>query len=98
MSLQEFLNLLKKLNYLDRDKLENAGVLPRGDHNAWGTFKRNPYRFLIQAPDEIAQKIWEMIDESHCESYSPLRKKYEKRTEPENAEYERLFGCENPKS
>ena len=57
----EFQNLLKRLKFIDRDKLENAGIIKKGDHNAWGEFRRNPYTIFIQAPDEIALTIWKLI-------------------------------------
>jgi hypothetical protein len=61
MKFREFQNLLKRLKFLDRDELERAGIIPKGDNNAWGEFRRNPYRIFIQAPDEIAIKIWGLI-------------------------------------
>lgn len=61
LEFNEFRNLLKRLKFIDRDQLEKAGIIKRADHNAWGEFRRNPYRIFIQAPDEIAQKIWDLI-------------------------------------
>lgn len=62
MTLREFHNALRVLLNIDRDELERAGIIGHADHNAWGTFKRDPYRFLIRADDETAEKLWRLIE------------------------------------
>lgn len=62
MDFATFHNALRVLLNLDRDELEAAGVLPPRDHNAWGTFHRDPFRWLIRADDASAQKLWTLID------------------------------------
>jgi len=47
---------------LDRGELERAAVLPRGDHNAWGTFHRDPFRWFIRADDATAEKLWGLVE------------------------------------
>lgn len=61
MTLAEFHNGLRILLNLDRHVLVQAGVLPHGDHNAWGTFTRDPYRFFIRADDATAEKLWTLM-------------------------------------
>ncbi|KKL15613.1 hypothetical protein LCGC14_2503860, partial [marine sediment metagenome] len=43
------------------DELVNAGVLMSGDHNAWGEFRRDPFRWFILVPDEVSEKVWQII-------------------------------------
>lgn len=61
MTLREFHHALRVLLNLDRHELDAAGVIRRGDHNAWGTFRRDPYRFLIRADDATAEKLWALM-------------------------------------
>lgn len=62
MDLCGFHNRLRIMISIDRDELESAGVIARGDHNAWGTFHRDPYRWLIRCDDESAAKLWTIIE------------------------------------
>lgn len=62
MDLRGFHNRLRVMISIDRDELEAAGVIARGDHNAWGTFQRDPFRWLIRADDETADKLWSVIE------------------------------------
>ena len=61
MTLREFHNGLRILLNLDRDVLEAAGVLKHADHNAWGTFKRDPFRWFIRASDTQADRLWALM-------------------------------------
>lgn len=69
MTLRAFHNALRILLNIDRDELEAAGVIPRGDHNAWGDFRQNPWRFFIRAPDPAAEKLWAMIEARQPAAY-----------------------------
>ncbi|MBI1182614.1 MAG: hypothetical protein GC201_18905 [Alphaproteobacteria bacterium] len=57
-----FHNALRIMINLDRHELVAAGILKHGDHNAWGTFHRDPYRWFIRAPDAQARKLWGLIE------------------------------------
>lgn len=63
--LAEFHNMLRILVNLDRHDLEAGEVIPRGDHNAWGTFRRDPFRWFIRADDGTARKLFTMIERRH---------------------------------
>ena len=54
MEQRRFHNALRILLNLDRSDLEAAGVIAAADHNAWGTFHRDPFRFFIWADDATA--------------------------------------------
>jgi hypothetical protein len=62
MELRAFHNRLRIMIGIDRDELERAGVIARGDHNAWGTFTRDPFRWLIRCDDATAEKLWALIE------------------------------------
>ena len=62
MRLAEFHNALRILINLDRDDLEGAGIIKRGDHNSWGTFHRDPFRWFIRTDDETARKLFTLIE------------------------------------
>lgn len=59
----EFHNRLRILLNIDRHELEAAGVIKTADHNAWGAFQRDPFRFFIHADDATASRLWLMIDQ-----------------------------------
>lgn len=61
MSFAEFHNGLRVLLNIDRHELEAAGIIDRADHNAWGTFHRDPFRWFIRASDEQAERLWRII-------------------------------------
>ena len=61
MEYSEFHNALRILLNIDQDTLVNAGALMSDDHNAWGDFRRNPYRWFIRVPDEVSKKVWQII-------------------------------------
>ena len=61
MNYPEFHNALRILMNIDQDELVNAGVLISGDHNAWGEFRRDPFRWFILVPDEVSEKVWQII-------------------------------------
>lgn len=62
MTLREFHNGLRILRSIDRHELEAASIIKQGDHNAWGTFTRDPYGWFIRADDEKASKLWDIIE------------------------------------
>lgn len=62
MTFAEFHNALRILLNIDRDELEAAKILPVGDHNAWGAFKRDPFRWFIRSSDDQAHRLWEIIE------------------------------------
>ena len=62
MTFAEFHNALRILTSIDRDELEAAGVIKTNDHNAWGTFTRDPFRWFIRADDATAAKLWAIIE------------------------------------
>jgi len=62
LNLRSFHNGLRVLLNIDRPELEQAGVLPAGDHNAWGEFRRDPFRWLIRADDARAAKLWALVE------------------------------------
>lgn len=61
-TLRDFHNRLRILISIDRHELVAAGVIPGGDHNAWGTFHRDPFRWLIRCDDASAEKLWALIE------------------------------------
>ena len=63
--LAEFHNMLRIMVNLDREDLEFAGIIQRGDHNAWGTFRRDPFRWFIRADDQTARKLFTLIHNRH---------------------------------
>ena len=65
MRLAEFHNMLRILVNLDRHDLEAAGIIKRGDHNAWGTFHRDPFRWFIRAVSSSARKLFTLIQTRH---------------------------------
>ena len=62
MDIREFHNALRILLNIDRDELEAVGVIDHADHNAWGTFTRDPFRFFIRSDDATADKLWAIIE------------------------------------
>jgi hypothetical protein len=61
MQFREFHNGLRLMLNIDRDELEDAGLIDRGDHNAWGEFRRNPFIWFVRASDERAEKLWALM-------------------------------------
>lgn len=62
MEFKQFHDALRILANIDRDELESAGVLAKGDHNQWGEFRRNPFRWFIRVPDAKSLKLWGIIE------------------------------------
>jgi len=62
MRLDEFHNALRILINLDAHDLEAAGIIARGDHNGFGTFRRDPFRWFIRADDATARKLFTLIE------------------------------------
>ena len=63
MRAEDFHNALRILTSIDRDELERAGVIKKDDHNAWATFRRDPFRWAIRADDDTYMKLWAIIKE-----------------------------------
>ena len=61
MTFAEFHNALRILLSIDCHELEMAGVIKIGDVNAWGEFRRDPFRWLIRADDKAAPKLWAIV-------------------------------------
>lgn len=55
MTLHEFLNVARKLNFIDR---ADVPFLTLGE---WGQLSEDPIRFLSRVDDETAQRIWERV-------------------------------------
>lgn len=62
MDLRAFHHGLRILLNIERDELVAAGLLQHGDHNGWGSFRRDPFRWLIRADDASAAKLWSIIE------------------------------------
>ena len=62
MTLRQFHHALRLLQNMDRRDLEREGVIPERDHNAWGTFRRDPFRWFIRADDATAARLWRLIE------------------------------------
>ncbi|WP_276200247.1 hypothetical protein [Chelatococcus sp. XZ-Ab1] len=58
----DFHNRLRVLLNIERADLVDAGVIRPTDHNAWGTFHRDPFRFFIRADDATALKLWAIVE------------------------------------
>lgn len=60
-----FSNALRILLCIDRDELTAAGITLH-DHNhndnGWANFRRDPYRWFIQASDDDAARLWGIIE------------------------------------
>lgn len=61
MTFAEFHNALRILASIDRDELEQAGVIGYADHDAWGTFRRCPWGWFIRCDDDKAAKLWNLM-------------------------------------
>lgn len=61
MKAEEFHNALRVLLHIDRHELERAGIIGRTDHDAWGQFRRDPFRWAIRADDDTYMKLWSII-------------------------------------
>jgi len=57
-----FHNALRIMRSLDRDILENAGVLRAGDHEQWEEFRRDPYVWILTAPDFEANLLFRLVE------------------------------------
>ena len=65
MTFAEFHNALRILLNIDRDELEEAGVLSTPVFNRedrWKAFRANPYKFFVRADTPTAQKIWGLME------------------------------------
>lgn len=62
MDLRSFHNRLRVLGSIDRDEMVAAGVQSMREDSAWRSFAGNPYRWLILASDDDAEKLWTVIE------------------------------------
>lgn len=62
MTFAEFHNGLRVLLNIDQLDLVRAGILPANNINAWGEFRRDPFRWFIRADDEKAHKLWALVE------------------------------------
>ena len=62
MTLREFHNALRLILNIDMHELVEAGVIAKDDKQAWNRFRLNPYRWLIMAPDDAADKLWALME------------------------------------
>ena len=62
MRLEEFRNALRILICLDADELVSGGFVRRGDHDAWNTFRSDPFRWMICADEQTARKLFALIE------------------------------------
>lgn len=56
-----FSNVLRVMTALDRHELEQAGVLPIGDHENWSMFRRDPFRWYIGADDFAQDTLFALV-------------------------------------
>ena len=65
MTLDEFHNALRVMTSIDFHELVGAGVMVesdvRGEFCQWDKFRRDPYRWMIRADDETAERLWGII-------------------------------------
>ena len=61
MQFGEFHNGLRIMMSIDQDELVSAGIIRANDHNAWGEFRRDPFRWFIRASDDQAKKLWTLM-------------------------------------
>ncbi len=61
MIIAEFHNALRILLNIDMDQLEDAGVIEKGDWGSWGSFRKDPFRWFITAPDAVADRLWTLM-------------------------------------
>jgi sulfur transfer complex TusBCD TusB component (DsrH family) len=59
--LRRFHNRLRVLTSIDMHELVAAGVIAHADWNAWGTFRRDPFRWFIRADDAKARAVFAII-------------------------------------
>lgn len=62
MNLREFHNGLRILLNIDRHELVDGGVIQDGDDNAWSEFQRDPFRWMIRASDQVAGRLWKLME------------------------------------
>ncbi len=69
MTFQQFHHALRILRNLEREDLEAAGVIDRGEHcraehmeRQWLSFQADPFRWFIRADDERAHKLFALIE------------------------------------
>ena len=61
MEYKEFHNALRIMMNIDRDEMERAKLIDKGDHNQWGTFRKDPFRWFLRMPDNKALIFWDLL-------------------------------------
>lgn len=69
MTFAIFHNSLRILTSIDMHELEAAGIIKHGDLNAWGTFRRDPFRWFIRADDVAARKLFGIIEQRQVPAF-----------------------------
>ena len=62
MDLRAFRNRLCVLSSIDQPELVDAGITAIADPNEWYLFSNNPYRWLLRADDDVAAKLWALVE------------------------------------
>lgn len=62
MQMDQFHNALRILLNLERQDLQDAGVINFDDDAAWRRFSDNPHRWFIVASDDQARALWALIE------------------------------------
>lgn len=62
MTFAQFHNGLRILLNIDRHDLVERGIIKANDNNAWGEFRRDPFRWFVKAPDAKAKAIWALVE------------------------------------
>lgn len=64
-----FHNRLRIMQSIDLDQLQEVGLMfnaspenPSGSWAKWRRFRSNPSSYLIECPDDEAEKIWSIIE------------------------------------
>lgn len=61
MTFDEFHNGLRILESIDRHELVVAGVFEDEADEEWAAFLKSPHRWMIEASDEQATKLWALM-------------------------------------
>jgi hypothetical protein len=72
---RDFHNGLRLLLNIDRHELVREGVIQADDHNSWGEFRRDPFRYFIRVDDEKAARIWAIMERrmNRCQTQQQAR-------------------------
>lgn len=62
MTRLEFRNRISILRSIDKHELVEAGVIEPGDDAMWRAFAADPCRWFLLRDDEVAEKLWQLIE------------------------------------